>query len=286
MSEVLQGLALRPGAVVLDATVGLGGHAQAILGVIGPGGLLIGMDRDEEALYHTRIRLERFKDQMKLIHGHFGELARVLEAEGVDALDATLFDLGVSSLQLERANRGFSFSLEGPLDMRMDQREQLTAGEIVNRVSVEELTQLLQDFAQERWATRIARLIVRRRPFATTTELAQTVRGAVPPAARYGRRIDPATRTFQAIRIAVNQELELLPKGLDQAMQRLKVGGRMAVLAYHSLEDRIVKRSFKSQAQTGHWEILTKKPIRPSPEEVARNPRARSAHLRMARRLR
>jgi 16S rRNA (cytosine1402-N4)-methyltransferase len=281
VEEVVQGLALRPGATVLDATVGWGGHAEVILEKMEAGGRLIGCDRDGEALRRAQERLERYGDQVKLIRGHFGELAQLLGELHVDSLDAALFDLGVSSHQLETAERGFSFAREGPLDMRMDPREPLTAAGILNKGSVEELKQLIRDFGQERWAGRIARAIVRGRPLRTTTELAEVVRRAVPSGARHGK-IDPATRTFQAIRIAVNRELELLPLGLVQAIQRLRPMGRIAVLSYHSLEDRIVKIMFRTQERAGVLELLTRKPIRPSPEEIKRNPRARSARLRMA----
>lgn len=274
-------LALRPGAVALDATVGLGGHAEAILNQIGPEGRLIALDRDREAIDQARARLQRFGNQVIWAQGHFGELARILLEAGVEKLDAVLFDLGISSWQLEEGRRGFSFSREGPLDMRMDLESDLTAAELVNRASLPDLEQMIRSYGEERWAGRIARAIVRARPFATTTAFAEVIRKAVPPSARHGR-IDPATRTFQAIRIAVNQELELLLEGLAQAIQALKPSGRIAVLAYHSLEDRIVKLCFREQAKEGILEIMTKKPMRPSAEEVARNPRSRSACLRAA----
>ena len=174
--------------------------------------------------------------------------------------------------------------LEGPLDMRMDQTQRLTAKDLINRTSPRELMRLLRDYGQERWAGRISRRILERRPLKTTTELAEVVRRTLPPKARYAR-IDPATRTFQAIRIAVNRELELLPEGLVQAIHRLKMGGRIGVLAYHSLEDRIVKTVFRDEARAGYCEVLSRKPIHPSDEEVSRNPSARSACLRVARRL-
>ncbi len=283
VEEVLRGLALKSGAVVLDATVGFGGHAEVVLGAIGPEGRLVGIDRDQEALLFVRNRLKRFEGQMELIHGQFGDMGRLLSERNVEMLDAALFDLGVSSFQLDAPERGFSFSREGPLDMRMDQAEPVDAAQIVNRISTEDLIELLRTYGEERWAGRIARAIVRERPFSTTTALAQTVRRAVPPGARHGR-IDAATRTFQAIRIAVNQELDLLPRGLEQAIGRLKPGGRIAVLAYHSLEDRIVKNLFRTRAQAGMLELVTRKPIRPSEQETARNPRARSARLRIAQR--
>ena len=268
----------------MDATLGLGGHAEAILEAIGPTGHLVGLDRDQEALRLAQERIKRFEGRGMILHGNFGELAQILDKAGVASLDAALFDLGVSSLQLEKATRGFSFAREGPLDMRMDQDEQTTAAALVNRAPLPHLTEWIRSFGQERWAGRIARAIVRQRPFSSTTQLAQVIRRAVPGGLKHSR-IDPATRTFQAIRIAVNQELDLLPMGLEQAIDRLRPGGRIAVLAYHSLEDRIVKTTFREGARTGKLRILTRKPIRPSEEEVAANPRARSACLRVAERL-
>lgn len=279
----MAGLVPRPGAVVVDATVGLGGHAEHILERIGPAGRLIGLDRDEQALGIARQRLARFGDRAALVHGHFGELEKVLEGLGVREIQGALFDLGVSSLQLEEPERGFSFAREGPLDMRMDPAQPVTAAEIVNRAPERELREILCSYGEERWAGRIARAIVRKRPLATTTQLAEVVRGAVPGGARHGR-IDAATRTFQAIRIAVNSEMDLLPLGLEQAVRVLGAGGRIVVLSYHSLEDRIVKLTFREQARAGVLEIITRKPLRPSSEEVARNPRSRSARLRVAKR--
>ena len=284
VDAVREGLALRPGLWVLDATLGLGGHAEAILGAIGPFGHLVGLDRDREALELARGRLERFGEQGMLLHGNFGELAQLLDKAEVGMLDAVLFDLGVSSMQLEKGERGFSFAREGPLDMRMDQEEWTTAADVVNKTPLPALTELIRSFGQERWAGRIARSIVRDRLFSSTAQLAETIRRAVPGKFRHGR-IDPATRTFQAIRIVVNQELDLLPAGLHQAIDRLRPGGRIAVLAYHSLEDRSVKEWFREGARAGRLQVITRKPIRPSEEEVAANPRSRSACLRVAERL-
>ena len=275
---------MKPGGVVLDATVGLGGHAEAILEKIGPEGRLIALDRDLEAMDQARARLERFAGRVEWIHGPFGEMDRFLAERGVGRLDAAVFDLGVSSLQLDEARRGFSFQREGPLDMRMNPEDSLTAADIVNRASQGEIQTILQDWGQERFAGRIARAIVRARPLSTTSHLADVVRQAVPPAGRHGR-IHPATRTFQALRISVNGELEQLSQGLLQAVDRLTAGGRVAVLSYHSLEDRIVKVFFREQAKAGVLRVLTRKPLRPSPEEVERNPRSRSACLRIAERL-
>lgn len=269
---------------MLDATVGLGGHAEALLAVLGPRGRLIGLDRDEEALEIARRRLQRFGGRAMLIHGDFGRLAELLEQKGVAQIDAALFDLGVSALQLETPQRGFSFLREGPLDMRMDPSQGKTAAELINRASQRELMEILRDYGQERWANRISRAIVRRRPLSTTSQLAALVRSVVPGASHGRSRIDPATRTFQAIRIAVNRELDQLAQGLKQAVNLTRAGGRIAVLAYHSLEDRIVKVVFREAAQTGSLSIVTRKPIRPSPEEVSRNARSRSACLRIAER--
>lgn len=289
VEEVMRCLSLPRGGVALDVTVGLGGHAQVLLEAMGPQGRLIAMDRDEAALRRAKARLRQFAGQVTWVHGHFGQLQEHLSALGAEPGEAVLFDLGVSSLQLETAERGFSFMREGPLDMRMDTNEARTAADIVNRASLPDLTMLLRKFGQERWAGRIARAIVRNRPIHTTTQLAQLIRRATCAAVggrglrrRLGRGIDPATRSFQAIRIALNRELELLALGLAQAFSWLKPNGRIAVLAYHSLEDQIVKRFFRAQARAGCLELLTRKPIRPGEEEVALNPRARSARLRAA----
>lgn len=283
VEAVLEGLALQRGDWVLDATVGAGGHAREILKAIGPEGFLIGLDRDLQILEYARQRLDRSRNRVKLIHGHFGRIAELLDREGISSLDAALFDLGVSSFQLDEKERGFSFRQEGPLDMRMDRTEPLTAGQILNHASAIELEGILRSWGQERWAGRIASAIVRARPLSTTTQLAQVVCSAIPH--RGHQRIDPATRTFQALRIAVNRELELLPQGLHQALERLKPGGRIAVLSYHSLEDRIVKRLFRGQVKEKRLKVVTSKPIRPMASELRRNPRARSARLRIGERL-
>jgi len=268
----------------LDATLGLGGHAEAVLEKIGPQGRLIGLDRDPQALERAQDRLRRFGEQVKLIHGHFGQLAEHLQSQQTPPLDAAYFDLGVSSLQLDSSERGFSFAKPGPLDMRMNPEEELTAAQIINHASQEELTALIRSLGEEHWAGRIARAIVDQRPFQTTTALAEIIRQAVPKSMG-SSRIDPATRTFQAIRIAVNRELELLPQGLRQALQHLKPNGRIGVLAYHSLEDRITKKTFQEQVQAGCAKMITRKPIRPSEAEVDVNPRARSARLRVAQKI-
>lgn len=267
----------------MDATVGLGGHAERILQALGPTGRLIGLDQDPEALAAAKDRLERIGG-VTLVQANFGEAAAVLDRLGVERIDAALLDLGVSSLQLDSACRGFSFQKAGPLDMRMDPAGPVTAAEIVNRADARELARIIRDYGEERFADRIARAITAGRPFTTTIALAETVRQAVPGPARFGR-IHPATRTFQALRIAVNSELERLEGGIGQLLQRLRKGGRIVVLAYHSLEDRIVKNRFREESKAGRLELLTAKPIRPSEAEVAANRRARSARLRAARKV-
>jgi len=270
VSEVVAVLRPSPGEWFVDATIGLGGHSEALLERLQPGGRLLGLDCDVEALEHTRTRLRRFGDAVALVHGNFRDLATHVAAWGRRA-DGALFDLGVSSHQLASAARGFSFSLEGPLDMRMDTSGGMTAGE-----------RLLREFGQERYARRIARAIVEnRRRLKTTGDLARLVERVVP---RRERRIHPATRTFQALRIAVNDELGALDQALGCLPRWLAPGGRVAVISFHSLEDRIVKRKFRDFAAAGELVVLTPKPLRPRPEEVAANPRARSARLRAAER--
>ena len=268
-------------AIIVDATVGLGGHAQALLESAGPAAVLIGLDRDQDALGHARQRLSRFGEQVKLVHGHFGELARILKQLNVEALDAVLFDCGVSSLQLDQSQRGFSFIHDGPLDMRMDQSQQRTAAELINTISQKELTDLIRAYGQERWAGRIAGAIFRHRPFSTTGPLAEIIRQAVPPSAQTGR-IHPATRTFQAIRIALNQELELLEVGLKTTIDALSPTGRIAVLTYHSLEERVVKKVFREAVRAKKCRVVTPKPVVPSEQEIKLNSRCRSARLRVA----
>ena len=280
VAEVLGVLSPTPGKLICDATCGTGGHAEAILS---RGATLVGLDKDPQALELARGRLARFGDRVRLIHTDFRDLRAVLAEAGIRRLDGVLFDLGLSSLQLDSPARGFSFREEAPLDMRMDPSRPLTAGELVNRLPQEELARILWEYGEERYARRIARAIVRARdkaPIESTTELARLVARCYPP----GRhRIHPATRTFQALRIAVNDELSALEEGLAQALDLLRPGGVVCVIAFHSLEDRIVKRMFRDRAETGRLEIITKKPLRPSPQEVAKNPRARSAKLRAAR---
>ena len=287
-----------PPGVVVDATVGGGGHAEALLDAH-PHLMIIGLDQDPDALAAAGARLRRFGDRVTLRHTRFDGLAAVLDDLGHPQASGALFDLGVSSPQLDRAERGFSFRGEGPLDMRMDPSRPLRAADLVNEADERELAGILRALGDERHAGRIARAIVAARPLTTTTELAEVVRDAVPaPARRRGGH--PARRTFQAIRIAVNEELAILPQAVDDAIDRLAAGGRCVVLAYHSGEDRIVKARFR-HAATGGWtgpshlpvptdvvptvRLLRRGALKPTEAEVADNPRAEAARLRAVEKL-
>lgn len=285
LPEVLKGLGLFPGAVILDCTVGYCGHAESILEANAPDGVVIGIDRDPQAIESNRERLSRFGSRLVLVHGQFMDLKQHLSTRGIAQVHGVLFDLGVSSPQLDEPSRGFSFQAEGPLDMRMDTTSGRTAADILNCMDEMDLADMIFRYGEERYSRRIARSIVQarqRRPIVTTRELASAVERAVPHHYRRGR-IHPATRTFQALRIAVNQELEHLEASLRDATDMLASGGRLCVISFHSLEDRIVKRTFRSLADT-KLNILTKKPQLPSQEEARRNPRSRSAKLRIAER--
>lgn len=282
LAEVLQVLDLRPGLVVVDGTVGAGGHAQAIAQAIGPTGRLVGLDRDSEILACARAALPVSKDaceqaRVSLHHLPHARMREALAADGLSDCDRVLLDLGVSSLQLDRSERGFSFMSDGPLDMRMDTTVGVTAAEWLRTVPEQELADAIFRFGDERHSRRIARAIVesrRRAPLVRTGQLAELVARVLPPAARHGR-IHPATRTFQAIRMVINDELGELERGLAAARDCLRPGGRLAVIAFHSAEDRVVKQFLRQ-----HFEVLTRKPIEASPDEVRRNPRSRSARLR------
>ncbi len=297
VQEVIGYLApLREGLVV-DCTLGAGGHAAALLEAV-PGLRVVGIDRDPQARRLAAERLGRFGDRVRILDGEFAELGSLLRQAGIGKVQGILADLGVSSMQLETAERGFSFRREGPLDMRMGPG-QVTAREIVNRYSEAELQEIFREYGEERRARRIARTIVEarnRQPIETTTELRRVVHRAAAGGPR--QRIDPATRVFQALRIEVNRELDGLSRLLDQVAELLDGDGRLVVISYHSLEDRIVKHRLRDLArgeideatgrrrsETRLIEVLTKKPIRPTAAEVAANPRARSARLRAARRI-
>lgn len=287
LEEVMEFLDPKENDVVVDATLGLGGHAEAILKRIGPRGRLIGIDRDEQSLRMAKERLRPYLEQTHFVRGDFRDLDRILSGLGVTQVNGILLDFGISSFQLDDPQRGFSFQMEGPLDMRMDQNNPFSAFELVNSLPEEELAAILRDYGEERWHNRIARTIVRQRsmrPIATTSDLREVVLKAVPSRKGRGERIHPATRTFQAIRIAVNRELESIDIVLKKCVDLLAPGGRIAVISFHSLEDRIVKQQFRALAQEGKVRLVVKKPLRPGEKECQENPRARSARLRIAER--
>ncbi len=282
VAEVLEALAIRPDGIYVDGTVGGGGHAAEIAARLETG-RLIGLDCDPSALEVARTRLEQFDKRVTLVHANFAQLDSVLDKLGIAHVNGIFLDLGVSLTQLDTPQRGLSFRLEGPLDMRLDPTQELTAADLVNTLDERELTKIFRDYGEERWAARIARTLVRERrqhPIETTTELVRVIERSIPAAVRRKSRIHPATRIFQALRIAVNNELENLQRALTVGVERLAPGGRFVVISFHSLEDRIVKRFFRERLQAGQAEQLWG-PIRPSPEECAQNPRARSAKLRV-----
>jgi 16S rRNA (cytosine1402-N4)-methyltransferase len=296
-NEVLAGLDLRPSGRYIDGTLGAGGHAAGILAGA-PEGRLLGLDRDPHALALSEERLRPYGDRVTLVHSSFAEMEAVVDRLDFGPVDGIVLDLGVSSMQLDEPERGFSFLHDGPLDMRFDPTAPRSAAAIVNDYSVDELADLIYRYGEEPASRAIARAIVDARPLRTTGQLAEAVAAATrrPRRAR-GGQVHPATRTFQAIRIAVNGELEGLEQGLVGAVNVLRPGGRLAVIAFHSLEDRIVKRFFALESRDcicppetmvctcGHrarLEPLTRKPIRPTETEIAGNPRSRSARLRIA----
>jgi 16S rRNA (cytosine1402-N4)-methyltransferase len=287
--EVLFWLVQEDSRTYLDCTVGYSGHAEKLLEASGLASRLIGVDRDAVAIAASKERLARFGDRVVLIHGHFMDLKQYLAASGIGQVDGILFDLGVSSPQLEESARGFSFQGDGTLDMRMDQSMSGTAAELINRWPEAQLADAIFQLGEERFSRRIARAIIRareRHPLATTKELVSVIEGAVPANYRHGR-LHCATRTFQAVRIAVNQELDCLDPALRDAADVLSPGSRLCVISFHSLEDRIVKHTFRalSGKDDPALVVLTKKPQVPTREESDRNPRSRSAKLRAAQRI-
>ena len=298
VGEVLASLEVRPGGAYIDCTLGEGGHAAAIISAAVPGPRLLGIDPDSEALATARERLKDHGDNVTLTEGSFADLQQLAHRLDFLPADGILFDLGISSLQLEHADRGFSFSQEARLDMRFDRNQQLTAYEVVNRYTERQLADIISRFGEEPHARRLARAILEARPIRTTTELAGVI---VRAAGRRGRRaVHPATRTFQALRIAVNRELDNLLAGLEQAVGVLGPRGRLVAISYHSLEDRLVKRTLQREASScicpprtpvcvcGHQatiRIVNRRVIKPSAEEVQSNPRSRSARMRVAERL-
>jgi 16S rRNA (cytosine1402-N4)-methyltransferase len=289
LNEVLDFLNLSPGKIIVDATIGTGGHSKAILERILPGGRLIGIDKDKESLDVCKQRLFGFSDACEFIHGNFVDLVSVLKNLNIRKINGIIFDLGVSSFQLEDPHRGFSFQYEGPLDMRLDRTCYISAYDLINNLNEEELSNLIWSFGQERWHNRIAHLLVKERekqPITTTSQLANIILMSIPYKYKHRYyRIHPATRTFQAIRIAVNRELEVLEKGIFEAIGVLEKKARICVISFHSLEDRIVKLSFRKLHNEGLIRILTPKPLIPTESEIEANPSSRSGKLRVAERV-
>ena len=301
LRECIENLKIRPDGIYLDGTLGLGGHSFEIASRLSTG-RLIGIDRDESAIRRAGERLKPFSDRVTLVHGRFGDTAEILDSLGIDGVDGMLFDLGVSSPQLDEAERGFSYMLDAPLDMRMDGSAPLSAREIVNGWSAEQLNRILWDYGEERYARRISAAILAARskkPVERTLELAEIIRSAMPAAALREKQ-HPAKRSFQAIRIAVTDELGEVERMMDSAPDRLRPGGRLCVISFHSLEDRIVKNGIARREKgctcpreapvctCGFVQTLrsvSRKPILPSEDEIERNPRSRSAKLRVAERV-
>jgi len=287
LKEILWWLNIRERGVYLDCTVGAGGHSRAILDEMRGKVRIIGIDRDEEGLKIASQELKEYKEQTTLIKANFKDLPQVIKEENVGLVNGIIYDLGLSSMQLDSQTRGFSFRWTAPLDMRMDSSQALTAAHLVGELSQKELEDIFFELGEERWARRVAEFIVEERrqdPIKTTSNLLEVMRRAVPAKFRRGRRTHFATRVFQALRIKVNEELENLRVSLSYSFDLLQKEGRVCVISYHSLEDRIVKQKF-NEAKEEKLNILTKKVIRPSKKEVRINPRARSARLRVAERI-
>ncbi len=287
--EVIECLNVGACGVYVDGTVGSGGHAEALLRASAPSGIVIGVDQDEDALQIARERLKEFGTRLRLIHGNFRQLAESVRSIGIDVVSGIVLDLGISSMQLDDPARGFSFQSEGALDMRMDQRMDRMASHVVNESSEGELARIFEEYGGERYARRIARGIVqcrRENPVMTTSALKDIIRHSVPSSYRSGR-LHCATRVFQALRITVNSELDVLPAGVCQAVSLLSPGGRLGVITFHSLEDRIVKHSFRAMARAAQPTVvqLFKKPLRPSEKERCQNRRSRSAKFRAVEKL-
>ncbi len=298
--EVVSYLAPAPGDVIVDCTLGGAGHSKVVAAMIGPEGLLIGIDRDRRALQAASEALSDALCRVNLVHGDYGDMESLLGKLGHPAPDGVLFDFGVSSHQLDEVERGFTYREDAPLDMRMDQGIPLTAADVVNTASARDLETIISDYGEERWARRIARRITQERqiaPILTTGRLVQAVLSAIPPGAAAREGQHPARRTFQALRIAVNDELGSVRRGTEGAVRTAARGARIVALSYHSLEDRIVKELFRARerpcscppslpecvcGRRKALEVITRKPVRPSEDEVLVNPRARSAKLRAA----
>ncbi|MFT5386959.1 MAG: 16S rRNA (cytosine1402-N4)-methyltransferase [Candidatus Omnitrophota bacterium] len=289
LNEVIENLSLKQGGIYVDGTLGIGGHSKKILELIGSDGKLVGIDRDPQAIELAKIRLKDFSKQCLFFHGNFHGIKEILKELKISFVDGILLDLGVSSFQIDNAERGFSFRKDGPLDMRMNSEDGISAYDVVNSYSERELAQIIRDYGEDRMAKRIARSIVYHRnldTIETTKQLSMAVLKAMPYAKKpKGERIHPATRTFQAIRIAVNRELEAVEKFLEDAVDCLKPGGRLTIIAFHSLEDRIVKLKFRELKKENKVNLIVKKPIFPTEEEMAHNGRARSARLRVVEKI-
>ena len=279
VAEAMEALNVHPGGRYVDCTLGAGGHARAILERIQPEGRLLGIDADPVALETAALFLSDFASAVVLAQSNFAELGQVCREHGFATNDGILFDLGVSSMQLDIADRGFSFQREAPLDMRFDTTSGPSAADIVNHYSEQELARILWEYGEERYSRQIAHRIVEQRPILSTLRLAHLVQQVL--GSRRGR-IHPATRTFMALRIAVNRELESLKVALDQSKSLLRTGGRLVVISYHSLEDRIVKQFMRAEAAEHAFSLIAKKVIRPTSTELRSNPRSRSARLRVA----
>lgn len=297
VQECLACLNIREGGLYVDGTLGGGGHAEAMLEA---GARVVGIDRDAEALRAADARLLHFAPRYRSVRGNFADMRALLAPLGIEGVDGVLLDLGVSSHQLDTPRRGFSYHDDAPLDMRMDASRGATAADVVNGYPQKELTRILREYGEEKWAARIAEFIVKRRPLATTMDLVAAIDAAIPKSVRI-HQTHPARRTFQAIRIEVNAELASVEKALDEAMELLRPDGRLVVITFHSLEDRIVKNAFRRMenpcicppdfpicvcGRKPIASVVTKKPIEPTAEELARNPRAHSAKVRCARRRR
>lgn len=285
VEEVLDYLCPHPGQIILDGTVGNGGHASKIMNGISPNGLLIGIDKDEEILQMAKQYLSKAGCPFKLYHADYSNVDEVLRQAGTDGVHGVLLDLGASSLQFNQSERGFSFAKEGPLDMRMDRSQADTARDLIQRLSEKELEELLNTYGEERWSRRIARAIRKEEKEAgitSTRQLAAIIERVIP---RGKSKIHPATRVFQALRIAVNKELESLEVFLNKIHKHMLIGARIVIISFHSLEDRIVKNTFAERANQGIFKILTKKPTTPGEVEIQRNIRCRSAKLRSAERI-
>lgn len=297
LHETIDGLQVKPDGIYVDGTLGGGGHAYELCGRLGPAGRLIGIDQDEDAIAAAAKRLAPYQDQVTIVRSNYEQMDEVLDRLGIGKVDGIYLDLGVSSFQFDTAERGFSYREDAPLDMRMDRRQELTAADVVESYEEEELVRIIRDYGEEKFARQIARQIVKRRqeaPIATTGELAEIIKEAIPLKMRaVGGH--PARRTFQALRIEVNRELEVLEKSIDRMIGRLKPGGRISIITFHSLEDRIVKNRFRENenpcicppdfpvcmcGRKSKGKIVTRRPVVPTAEEIEENKRCRSAKLR------